>query len=446
LIEEFYKKNVLDKNKITFLNFIIMDENIKIQGLLQVVSHVTKKYDDIAKITGERYNIFQILKVQRDELSHSAFIADLLSSKGRHGLEDKFLILFIERLKTKFNKESQSQMQLNNFISANSKVKVEQNIDNSIEAQEAGRMDITIIDREHKRIIIENKIDAGDQNLQLIRYHNFDKKAPIFYLTKEGNLPEEISRKGSLNKMLFDLKDGEDFACISYKDDIIRWLETCLKETGNFPLLRETIKQYIYLIKLLTFQSTNRNMEKEIIDLIRKDSNNVKAAFQIRNSFEKLKYVLMEEFTNALKVKVEQSNLTEWEFGTSPEIGKKWSRFEFTSKENDDFFIHLQFQEDFGKIRVNLISKTGGDLKALNNSFSAKLKNINIGAITKPETLYQWGVIWSSQFDAVSNFFNQEQYKGWGDIADGNLEILDTIISVLKEIINKVIENATVIS
>jgi cell division protein FtsA len=46
-----------------------------------------------------------------------------------------------------------------------------------------GRLDIVITDNSNNRVIIENKIFAGDQKNQLLRYYNFDKRSIILYLT-----------------------------------------------------------------------------------------------------------------------------------------------------------------------------------------------------------------------------------------------------------------------
>jgi len=415
-----------------------MQELVSIQNLLQTVLQISNKYDEIAKVTGERYNIFQILKVQNDELSHSAFLGDLLSRKGRHGLDDKFLKIFINLFREKFNEGNSAKQVLEVFHTANCKVKIEQNVDNKSEKEEGGRMDIVIADDMQRRIIIENKIYALDQPLQLVRYHHYDKSAPIIYLTLYGTEPVETSTKGNLNGIDYDLKNKDKFVCISYSEDIIEWLELCLKETINLPLLRETIKQYIYLIKLLTQQSTNVNMKNEIISFISKDSNNIKAAFEIGNAFEKLKYKLMEDFAIAIREKLQNSIYGNIDYSYQPFIGKQWTFFQFKSKGNTAIFIHLQFQENFGKVKLNVVSTDRSLAKSLNEKHKLELKNVNIGAILKPEVFYQWGIIWSSQFDALTNFFNKEQYQAWCDIANGDLDIIDIIFNVVNDIIEKV--------
>ena len=75
-----------------------------LKNLMQHISIIQKKYDDIAKITGENFNIFSVLKMDSKEVRmHSAFIGELLNPKGSHGIEDKPLKFFIELLNNQFN-------------------------------------------------------------------------------------------------------------------------------------------------------------------------------------------------------------------------------------------------------------------------------------------------------------------------------------------------------
>lgn len=75
-----------------------MNENI-LQNLLYQVNAINKKYEKIAEITGENFNIFNILGLTTNEVrTHSAFIAELLNPNGSHGCKHIFLKLFIEEV------------------------------------------------------------------------------------------------------------------------------------------------------------------------------------------------------------------------------------------------------------------------------------------------------------------------------------------------------------
>ena len=53
---------------------------------------------------GEYFNMFEILGVSKNEVHlHSAFIADLLNPKSKHGLSDTCLKCFIEELHKRTN-------------------------------------------------------------------------------------------------------------------------------------------------------------------------------------------------------------------------------------------------------------------------------------------------------------------------------------------------------
>jgi hypothetical protein len=54
--------------------------------LLNNVSEKLKNFKDSQKESGELFNIFSITKIERREVdTHSAMIAELLNSQGRHG-------------------------------------------------------------------------------------------------------------------------------------------------------------------------------------------------------------------------------------------------------------------------------------------------------------------------------------------------------------------------
>ncbi|MEQ1554176.1 MAG: PD-(D/E)XK nuclease family protein, partial [Ferruginibacter sp.] len=256
---------------------------MEILSLLNQVALINKKYEDIADITGDRFNIFQILGLSSSEVRlHSALIAELLNPKGSHGLKDTFLALFIEKL-FKYDESLKGSF----FSSENANVIVEKwigYVDN--ENHSGGYIDILIELQNQKSIIIENKINASDQDGQLRRYYNYNKKSIIIYLTLDGKEANELTTKN-----LEYVKDKISPLCFSYKDFIKEWLEVCKKETVNYPLIRETITQYINLIKHLTHQSTNKLQEMEIEKLILSSKEKYESAEKVSNALQSLRTV-----------------------------------------------------------------------------------------------------------------------------------------------------------
>lgn len=226
----------------------------QLKNFLYQVSAISKKYEEIAKLTGENFNIFKILRLTSAEVrNHSAFIAELLDPKGSHDQGEVFLRLFVEQLK------------LSEIDYSSAKVEIEKYIGRVSEKNdEGGRIDILITNNNKNAIIIENKIYAKDQKNQLIRYNEFGDREHkgqfvILYLTLDGSYPS--------NESLGNRTDIR-FQCISYQKDIISWLEKCKEKAVNHPTLRETLTQYINLTKFLTNQLTNCKMENEIEKLL----------------------------------------------------------------------------------------------------------------------------------------------------------------------------------
>ena len=247
----------------------------KLEQLLDEVFVICKHHKELSAATGELFNIFSLLGVESAEVRmHSRLLVELLNPKGSHGLDDAFLKLFL------------AQFRIEDLDSEGAEAEAEFYIGPKTETT-GGRIDI-LMSANKKHVIIENKIYAGDQENQLLRYHNYDQFARLLYLTLHGNEPTQLST-GTLDK--------EKYECISYEKDILKWLEACKKEAANFPLVRETIAQYINLIKMLTNQNRSNKMNDEIIEAVLKDSNRLTAFFDLRKAegpvltkvFEKLK-------------------------------------------------------------------------------------------------------------------------------------------------------------
>lgn len=299
----------------------IISNTAGINILLSRISAIRSKYELIAEFSGENFNIFRILKVHSAEVRlHSAFLAELLNPKGSHGHQDVFLKLFVEMF-----------CKGNPIDTASSKVQIEKHA-GSINEQgtEGGRIDIYVIDSQNNHILIENKIYAGDQFNQLLRYSNLQSKGTLIYLTLFGSDPSDNS-KGTLVKSV-------DFECCSYKDDILKWLEQCRKEVVMQPLIRESITQYINLIKYLTNQSINQTMEVEITNTIR---SNWEASFAIAGNLYNAKVSEINKFTSELETSLAGRNLI---FEATINISKPYNGISVYKKEWKHVKINFEFQ------------------------------------------------------------------------------------------------------
>ena len=231
----------------------------KIKTLLIEVGHISDHYEKMANLSGENFNVFRTLNLQSSEVRmHSAILAEFLNPKGSHGQNDLFLKLFINQFKSKI---IDFDSKVKDFDTKTSIAEVEKHTGViNTDYTQGGRIDILITDGKNNHIIIENKIYAYDQKNQLIRYYNFDKKALLFYLNLFGTEPNDISTDGKL--------ESDKYTVISYSYDIIEWLEKCKKEAVSLPIIRETIVQYINLLKYLTNQTQISKMKDEIKKII----------------------------------------------------------------------------------------------------------------------------------------------------------------------------------
>ena len=215
---------------------------MKYEQFFDTINHllsIAQEKDRQASIRGENYNVFDIIGLTTNEVKlHSAFIADLLNPHGLHGLGFKPLKHFIDVLNLQFSEDDLSTAE----------VIKEYHIGNISEDYcWGGNIDILIKIKDHF-LAIENKINAGDQPKQLLRYKNFIKGNPhtLLYLTLDGHEPSGDSSCG--------LKNNKDYICISYGVEVQKWLQEILVLSISRPLVRETIQQYIKVILNLTNQ------------------------------------------------------------------------------------------------------------------------------------------------------------------------------------------------
>lgn len=197
---------------------------------------------------GELFNVFNILGLESKEVRlHSALLAELLRPNGMSGVGNAFQKAFFAILGLP-----------DNYI-VDGRVSVELSI-GTITDSERGRIDIIMEDGNHA-IIIENKIYAQDQPAQLLKYTNFARDNyphgyRLLYLTLDGKEASDDSAQGC------------PYQCISYKNEISKWLAECARISFDRPLVRETIRQYINLIKQLTNQSMGTLEDNKLVELV----------------------------------------------------------------------------------------------------------------------------------------------------------------------------------
>ena len=196
-------------------------------------------------------NIAEIMNRHQLENQHSNIISFLLDANEKHH-HPEYGEAFLTILKNK-----------GLVLKGNKIVSVER--ENSTD--DARRMDL-FIQTEKDYIIIENKINAEDQFRQLEDYKNFVEEhfttydnVFIVYLTPYGKEPSE---KSITSDSLTLLKEQNRYISLSYKDDILHWLEK-LTTRNSEKELNAGLIQYMDVIRGITNQREEVfNMNQEI--------------------------------------------------------------------------------------------------------------------------------------------------------------------------------------
>lgn len=227
-----------------------MSNNIKeLLSQLLPLHHAEQERLKKEKEEGRCFNVFSALNMCSDEVRlHSRLLATLLNPKANHGLENEFLKLFLIALGLPEDYITHCKEQI-----------VERTIGEVTETT-GGRIDIILEDRGHA-VIIENKIYAGDQPNQLLRYYNYGVKQfgennfKLVYLTLNGSEPSSDSLGGG----------HFEFIKLSYAQDILGLLDRLMTTYPQKPVHR-TIKDYITIIKQLTHQDMDTKYQQSIIE------------------------------------------------------------------------------------------------------------------------------------------------------------------------------------
>ena len=236
-----------------------MDTELDIKRFFRKVENICIREQALQKERyhkGENYNLFSILRIEGSELKHSALIANLLDPKGSHGCGYAFLRAFFEIALKGTAYPFESSTPPNSYT---------EYYTGPIAGDTGGRIDI-LVKSSRYGLIRETKIYAGDQDKQLTRYDNYGKETfgadgyLLVYLTLYGC---DASKESTATKRAEEV----GYLRLSYAEDILRWLEQCVRLADNKPLVRESLNQYIRTIKQLTYQDMNQKNIEKIIDL-----------------------------------------------------------------------------------------------------------------------------------------------------------------------------------
>lgn len=219
-------------------------EILRFRQLITGFAEVKAAAIETDKREASDYCLFDILNISRREtVTHTPFLLNLLNPLGTHSQGELFYRSFLY----KFGKTPDCFLSFRpeSFIARQ-----------EWPAAQYGRIDLMFYHKhQNNRFawVIENKIDAGDQDQQVSRYFEYlsnelritPERMRIFYLTKYGTFPGDHSIEKTLREQLI----AQDILHIlSYKNHILPWL----MEIQNNILadsVRFTVQQYIHLLK-----------------------------------------------------------------------------------------------------------------------------------------------------------------------------------------------------
>lgn len=237
-----------------FNKFLKRYEEFKKQHEIEILERFTQDYqsfinsyqvvknlvDELNRKEAQEFNVFSILdRGHLEVLTHTPFLANLLNPKSSHGQKNLFLRLFL--------------MELSNY--SKSIVESDAFDHNWFVVKESEFVDLRIVNYSlRKAIFIENKIYTDAHSGQLSRYFQlwkdgyFGGNGAFIYLTLHGDEPND---SGFDPDAIYDkAKIMEQLICLSYQINICVWLEKAISQI-EAPRVKQTVKQYIDLIKIL---------------------------------------------------------------------------------------------------------------------------------------------------------------------------------------------------
>lgn len=152
-------------------------------ALLTLATTLRRYETERCQASGEQFNLFNILGISHYEVrTHSPMLAELLNPQGSHGQGAVFPKKFLDGLK------------ISDFDADSARV------DTEVKADDLGRLDIEVKDKNQRAIFIENKIGARLQYKQLTRYHEHNTEATLLFLTLNGDDPSTWRQMQTIRK------------------------------------------------------------------------------------------------------------------------------------------------------------------------------------------------------------------------------------------------------
>ncbi|WP_430618706.1 PD-(D/E)XK nuclease family protein [Enterococcus sp. DIV1072d] len=218
----------------------MIDEKKCLKNLLEDMDDIEER---LSKWTGKA-NIFQILKLSKNEIRHSNFLAFLFAPNETHNLSDEFFKMFLKRY---IDSNDDTKAAINYFDA------LLNSYEDLIVYRENNNIDILLVSEKNKIVVcIENKILSSESRGQLNKYQiyierNYYSYKKIFvFLTPDGNEPT-----------------NPIWGIVTYKD-IVEILEQLMQKNSMEKKVYYLIKDYVDILR------RDVGMDDEIKEIVRK--------------------------------------------------------------------------------------------------------------------------------------------------------------------------------
>jgi hypothetical protein len=338
-----------------------------------------------------------------DERTMSRVVASLLDPTGDHAQGPAFLKCFLEWLGFDWPAEAAERAQ----VHTEARIRVN------------GRpryLDILIL-CEGRALAIENKLDAADQDLQLVEYLQWlDAQVAepgdrtLIYLTKGGrdpavwSLPAAMRESRRADKTLIER---------SYLD-LVEWARRCAgvcqsPKVQNF--LEHTIEHFSSLAGV-----SNMEASEELADYIVADLTRVKSAFEITEAKDLVEQKIIKQFLEELMA---QAGLRGWaisEDGMVEGDAQAWTAIQF--RPEDDFAFGIGFSAPYNRGMFF-------GLRRMNNGRGSTKLGLEMKRLLEqefPNGAADWP-LWASPHKASTHFPYNQPWAGskdfWLEMRDG---------------------------
>lgn len=319
----------------------MINDTARVRSLLDQVKAITIKHSGLALREQYDFNVFAIVRGPREEVGlHSTFLYALLSPSGGHGQGAWFLNRFLEQAGLEPMPDGRQVQVYREYTKCRT---------DSAGDKRKDSIDI-FIKAGDRAVIIENKIEAGDQEKQLCRYVRLAMgegldfgKVDVIYLSPDGHAPDcgpeefegvnYVPARNDYDCPRLRFGDAEkEIKLMSYAADIIDWLDTCIARMATYPTTRETLVLYQRIVKQLTGQSMNEEERMEIANKIIESEDQFSLAKKIVDAMPKAMEEVQRRFWQEMREEANACSLPS-PVGNDRYWGNRISNY-YTNKKN----------------------------------------------------------------------------------------------------------------